>query len=76
MGTAALPGCAVQDGGDGLLEALVGVAGDQLDARQATSDQAAQEAGPARPVLGRADVEPEDLPMTLGVDRGGDQDRG
>jgi hypothetical protein len=37
----------------------VGVAGDQLDARQATSDQAAQEPGPGRAVLGGADIQPK-----------------
>jgi hypothetical protein len=76
MGTAPLPGCAVQHRADRRFEALVSVGGDQLDAVQATSDQAAEEAGPARAVLGGADVQPEDLPMALGVDRGGDQDRG
>ena len=54
----------------------MGVAGDQLDAVKATSDQATQEARPARAVLGRADVQPEDLPLPVGVTRGGHQHRG
>jgi hypothetical protein len=54
----------------------MGVGGDQLDAVQAAGDQATQEPGPDRAVLGCADVEPEDLPMPVGVAGGGDQHRG
>jgi hypothetical protein len=76
MGAAPLPGRTVQHRADGLLQPLVGVAGDQLDAGQATSDQAAQEARPGRAVLGGADVQPEDLPLPVGVTGGGHQHRG
>ena len=76
MGAAALPGCAVQHRGDRRLEALVGVAGDQPDAGQAAGDQATQEPGPDRAVLGAAQLQPEQLPVAVGVTGGGHQHRG
>jgi hypothetical protein len=38
MGAAALPARAIEHAGDGVDQALVGVADDQLDAGQATGD--------------------------------------
>jgi len=51
----------------------VGVGDDQLHAGQAAGDQAPQERQPAGPVLARSHLEPEDLPMPVGVHAGGDQ---
>ena len=76
MGPAALPGRAVEHAGDGVDQAPVGVGDHQLDPSKATGDQAAQEPGPAGAVLGRAQLQPQDLPMPVGVDPGGDQRRG
>jgi len=41
MGAAALPARTLEHAGDGVDQALVGVADDQLDAVKATGDQAA-----------------------------------
>ncbi len=49
------------------------IAGDQLDPGQATSHQAAEELKPTSPVLGRGDVDPEDLTVAVGVDAGREQ---
>ena len=73
MGAAALPACAIEHAGDGVDQALVGIADDQPDPGQATGDQAAQEPGPAGPVLGGAQLQAEDLAVPGGVDPGGDQ---
>ena len=54
----------------------MGVAGHQPDARQPAGDQAAQKPCPARPVLGAAQLQPEQLPVPVGVAGGGDQHRG
>ena len=54
----------------------MGVAGDQPDAGQAAGDQARQEPGPDRAVLGAAQLQPEQLPVAVGVTGGGHQHRG
>jgi hypothetical protein len=51
----------------------VRVGGHQRDSGQAAGHQVPEERQPAGPVLGAADVQAEDLPIALGVDRSGDQ---
>jgi hypothetical protein len=51
----------------------MGVGGYQRDAGQAAGHQVTEERQPAGAVLGRADLQAEDLPEALGVDPGGDQ---
>jgi hypothetical protein len=51
----------------------VGVAGDQLDARQAAGSQPAQERQPPGAVLRTGHVQAQDLPVAIGVDTSGDQ---
>ena len=67
-----------QNAGDGGLQPLVGVGDHQLDAAQAPARQLAKEFRPAGLGLGAADIQPEDLPATVGVDadgqRHGDRD--
>ena len=46
---------------------------DQAHAGQAAGEQAAQEAGPGGAVLGREDVDAEDLALAVGVDPGRDR---
>jgi len=71
VGAAALPGGAVEDGGDGGLEALVGVGDHQLHPREAPGHQAPQERRPAGAVLDGDHVDAEHLPVAGGVDAGG-----
>jgi len=54
----------------------MGVGDDQLDPCQAPGDQATQERRPARAILRTADVQPDQLPVAVGVDRGRHQHRG
>ena len=49
----------------------MGVAGDQPDSLEPPGDQAAQERRPARPVLGAAQLQPEQLAVPVGVTGGG-----
>ena len=65
---AALRRSAGQRGGDRVDEAGVSVRGDQADAAEAPSDQAAQEGEPGGAVLAGDDVEAERLPEAVGVD--------
>jgi len=51
----------------------VRVRGDETDPGQAPRGQIAEEPQPAGAVLGRADLDPEDLPVPIGVDPGRDQ---
>jgi hypothetical protein len=51
----------------------VGIGDDQLHSEQAAGDQPAQKRQPPRTVLGRGDIQAEDLPVPIGVDPGGDQ---
>ena len=67
MHPAPLPGRAQQDGPDGGLQALVGVADDEAHTRQATRPEAAQERRPERAVLAVADREAQDLPVARSV---------
>ena len=67
MGAAPLPGRAGQRGADRLHQPGVGVGDNQLHARQAAGDQAAQERQPPGAVLTRGDLQPEDLPLPIGV---------
>ncbi len=74
MDPAALPAHALHDGADGVGEAAVGVADDQLDAGQAAVAQVPQELGPevlGLAVPGRA---AEDFPSAVGADTGRDHD--
>ena len=68
MGAAALPGRTGQGRADGLHEAAVRVGGDQPDPGQAAGGQVAEERQPARAVLGRGDLQPEDFPVPTSVD--------
>ena len=74
MHPAALPGCAEQDRGDGLLESGVGIGDDQLHPAQPAGLEGAQERGPERAVLAVADGEARDLAPAVGADSGGDDD--
>jgi hypothetical protein len=49
------------------------VAGDQTDTGQAAGGQDPEEREPAGAVLGRGDVQSEDLPVPVGVHPGRDQ---
>lgn len=50
------------------------VVGDhQLHPRRVPGDEASEEGEPAGPVLRRCDLEAEDFPVPVAVDRGGDQ---
>jgi hypothetical protein len=62
-----------QRGPDRADECLVGIGGHQLHPDQAAGGQVPEETEPARAVLGRGDLQPEDLPMPVTVDPGGDQ---
>ena len=70
-----LPGGAVEDRGDGVLQPLVGVGDDERDPGQPACDETAQERRPAGPVLGAEDVDAEDLPVAIGVHAGRDDRR-
>ena len=61
MHAAPLPAGAEQHGGDGLLEAGVGIRDDQLQPGQPAGLQRAQKGGPERAVLAVADGEAEHL---------------
>jgi hypothetical protein len=71
--TAPLPGGA-EHLGDGRLDALVGVADDQLDPAQAAPRQLAQELRPDRLGLGCADLQAQNLATSVGVHADGDDD--
>lgn len=73
MGATPLPGRARQRGGDCIAQPGMAVGDDHVHPGQAAGDQAAQERQPARAVLGGNDVQAENLPLTVGVDAGGDQ---
>ena len=66
---------ALQHLGDGGLDALMGVGDDQLDAAQAAARELAQELGPERLGLGRADVHAEHLAPAVAVDADRDDHR-
>jgi len=72
---AALPGGALQHGGDRRLQSSMCVAGHQLDATQATCHEVAQEGQPEGATLTRSDVQPEHLALTARRYRDGDDDR-
>jgi hypothetical protein len=63
MRTTPLPGRAGQHCGDRVAQPVMAVGGDQLHAGQAAGGQPAQERQPARAILGRGDVQAEDLPL-------------
>ena len=67
MRPAALPARSDERGADGFPEPDVRIADDELHALQAARDEAAQERGPARAVLGRDDVDAENFPASVGV---------
>jgi len=48
-------------------ETLVGVGGDETDTGEPACDEPPEEREPSRPGLLRGDVDPEDLPVTLGA---------
>ena len=71
---APLPRRAREDGGHGLLEALVVVGDDQPHAREPARHEVAQEGGPAGAVLARDHVAAQHLAVARGVDAdGGDR---
>jgi hypothetical protein len=73
VGAAPLPRCAGQGGADGVGQAAVGVGGHQRHAGQATGGQVAEEHQPAGAVLSGGDLQPQDLPVPVGVDPGREQ---
>ncbi|NQE72679.1 hypothetical protein NG2371_07172 [Nocardia gamkensis] len=73
MGSAALPGRAGQGRADRGNEPGVGVAGDELDAREAAGNQVTEKRQPAGTVLAGGDLDAEDFAVALGVDAGRDQ---
>jgi hypothetical protein len=72
---APLPGRAEEHRRDGLLQAGVSVADDQLHPAQPAGLQATQERGPKRPVLGVTDLEAKHLTTAVRGHPGGDHDR-
>jgi hypothetical protein len=70
-----LPRRTGERGGDGVLEAAVGVGDHELHAGQATGHEATQEGRPARSVLAGHDVDAQDLPLAVGVHGRGDDGR-
>jgi hypothetical protein len=68
MGAAALPARAGQGRPDRGDEAVVGIGGHQAHAGQTPRGQVPEERQPARAVLGRGDLQPEDLPVPVSVD--------
>jgi hypothetical protein len=60
---ATLPTRALEDGGDGTLQPLVGIGHHQPHAAQPTADREAQERRPEGAVLARPDIEPEPLAL-------------
>jgi len=68
---APLPGGA-EHAGDRVAQAVIGIGDHQLDALEATLDQALQESRPERLGLRGTDGEPDDLASTFGRDRHGD----
>src|SRR6516164_7396866 len=74
MHAAALPGGA-EDAADGVAQAVVGVRDDELDALQAASHQALEEARPERLSLDRPKTEADDLTPAIGRHRHGDDCR-
>jgi hypothetical protein len=75
VGPAALPGFPGKDGGDGRLQAGIGIGDSELDAAQLAGDQRAEEAEPGRSVLAREDVHARDFPVAGLADAGGHDDR-
>ena len=71
MHAAPLPGGA-EHAGDRVAQAVIGIGDHQLDALEATLDQALQESRPERLGLRGTDGEPDDLASTFGRDRHGD----
>ena len=71
MHAAALPAGA-EHAGDRVAQAVIGIGDHQLDALEATLDQALQESRPERLGLRGTDGEPDDLASTFGRDRHGD----
>ena len=61
---------------DGVLDAQVRVAGDQVDLVQATGLEVAEEPGPRGHRLGCGDLHAQQLPVAFRVDTGGQQDGG
>ena len=61
-----------QNLGDGGLEAFVGICHHPLDAAHASAPQGPQEVGPEGLGLRRHDSHAQNFPLTLGVDRHGD----
>src|SRR6266511_1381090 len=63
-----LPRRSGKGGGDRVAEAGVSIGDHQADPGKAAGDQAAQERGPARPILGGVQVKAQDLPGSGRVD--------
>ena len=74
MPAAALPGGA-EDAGDGVAQAVVGIGDDELDALQAASHQALEEARPKRLSLAGPNAEADDFTPAVGRHRHGDYRR-
>ena len=71
---APLPAGPGQHRGDGVDQALVGVGDNEGHPRQPPGHQSPEESGPPGSVLGGDEVDPQDLPVPVGVDPGGDND--
>src|SRR6516165_3030325 len=74
MHATALP-ASTEDAADRVAQAVVSVGDDQLDAFEATLDQALQKSRPERLGLRGTNAEPEDLASAFGRDRHGDYRR-
>ena len=71
---APLPDRTVHDRLDRALQSLVHVAADELDAAEATGNQAAQEPEPERVIFAPSDIEPHHLPLPVALDANRDHD--
>ena len=68
MGAAALPAGSSKDRGDGVLQPLVGIGGNQFHPAEPPSGQRPQEGQPERAVLAGPHVQAQNLTLPFGID--------
>ena len=68
MGAAALPAGSSEHRGDGVLQPLVSIGGNQFHPAETPSGQRAQEGQPERAVLAGAHVHAQNLTLPVGID--------
>ena len=68
MSAAALPAGSSKDRGDGVLQPLVSIRGNQLHPAEPSSRQRAQEGQPERAVLAGTHVQAQNLTLPVGID--------